>query len=177
MRLVTHAWGRSQISQYRKIICITLFIVLLGSCLYSGHYALAQESQGNLQVANTAVEQAFSAVQKAEQAGANVTGLINQLNNATTLLAEAENANRIGDSDTAENDAAAVIPIAQQVTANAQIAQQTAISTQQKTFWSTMASTILGVITFVSVLLIVWRLYKKRYIKNISSMKPEVIAK
>jgi hypothetical protein len=71
-----------------------------GSCLYSGHYVFAQTDQtaSKLQAANTAVEETFNAVLDAEKAGANVTGLLAQLNVAAGVLAQAENSFRTGES-------------------------------------------------------------------------------
>ena len=68
-------------------------------CLLNVNQATAQIDQttSKLQVANTAVNQAFSAVLDAEKAGANVTDLLFQLNYAQDVLAKAENSYRIGD--------------------------------------------------------------------------------
>jgi hypothetical protein len=51
-------------------------------------FVSAQKSQAatKLQAANNSFNQAFSAVLDAEKAGANVTSLFNQLNNAANLL-------------------------------------------------------------------------------------------
>jgi len=141
-----------------------------------GHYVFAQTNQTNdkLQAANTAVDQAFSAVLDAEKAGANVTGLLAQLNTADGLLAQAENSIRTGDSTTAAAQADSVLPIAQQVTTAAQSAKQTAIVSSQNAFWLTMALTVIGSIMFILVLFLVWRRFKQSYLKRLSEAKPEV---
>ena len=148
----------------------------LGSCLYSGHYVFAQTDQtaSKLQAANTAVEQAFNAVLDAEKAGANVTGLLAQLNVAAGILAQAENSYRTGDSNTAAAQADSVRPIAQEVTTAAQDAKQTALVSGQNAFWSTIAFTVIGAFVFVLALFLVWRWFKRRYIKSLSEAKPEV---
>ncbi len=140
------------------------------------HYVFAQTDQtsSKLQAANTAVNQAFNAVLAAEKAGANVTGLLAQLNVAEGDLAQAENSYRTGDSNTAAAQADSVLPIAQQVTTAAQNAKQTAIVSGQNAFWSTIAFTVIGAFVFVLALFLVWRWFKRRYINNLSQAKPEV---
>ena len=148
----------------------------LGSCLYSERYVFAQTDQtaSKLQAANTAVEQAFNAVLDTEKAGANVTDLLAQLNNAAGILAQAENSYRTGDSNTAAAQADSVLPIAQEVTTSAQEAKQTALVSGQNAFWSTIAFTVIGAFVFVLVLFLVWRWVKRIYINNLSQAKPEV---
>ena len=128
----------------------------------------------NLQAANTAIEQAFNAVYDAEKAGANVTGLLAQLNAAEADLAQAENSYRTGDSNTAVAQANSVLPIAQEVTTAAQNAKQTATVSGQNAFWSTIAFTVIGAFVFVLALFLVWRRFKRSYIKSLSEAKPEV---
>ena len=152
--------------------------MVLGSCLYSEHYVFAQTDQtaSKLQVANNAVEQAFNAVWDAEKAGANVTGLLFQLNVAAGVLAQAENSYRTGDSSTAAAQADSVLPIAQEVTTSAQDAKQTALVSGQNAFWSTIAFTVIGAFVFVLALFLVWRWFKRSYINSLSEAKPEVIS-
>ena len=162
-----------------KLLAVTLFVFLaFGSCIYSEHYVFAQTDQAwsKLQAANNAVGQAFNAVLDAEKAGANVTDLLAQINTAEGILAQAENSYRTGNTNTAANQADSVLPIAQQVTFDAQNAKQTAIVSSQNAFWSTIALTVIGVFVFVLVLFLVWRLFKRRYIKNLSEAKPELVS-
>jgi len=149
----------------------------IGSCLYSGHYVFAQTDQtaSKLQAANTAVERAFNAVLDAEKAGANVTGLLAQLNTAAGVLAQAENSFRTGDFNTSAVQADNVLPIAQEVTNSAQDAKQTALVSGQNAFWFTIAFTEVGASVFVLVLFLVWRRFKRGYIKKLPGLKPEVV--
>ena len=153
-----------------------LLIIAFGTSFFTMHFADAQtdQTESKLQAANGAVEQAFNAVLDAEKAGANVTGLLVQLNVAAGILAQAENSYRTGDSNTAAAQADSVLPIAQQVTASAQNAKQTALVSGQNAFWSTIAFTVIGAFVFVLVLFLVWRWVKRIYINNLSQAKPEV---
>lgn len=127
-------------------------------------------------MANTAVNGAFNAVLQAEKAGANVTGLLSQLNVAEDDLAQAENSYRTGDSATASVQANNALPIAQEVTSEAQTAKQKALVSSQNTFWSTIAFTVIGAFVFVLALFLVWRLLRRRYIKGLSDSKLEVLS-
>jgi hypothetical protein len=154
-----------------------LFVFLaFGSCFYSVHYVFAQTDQtvSKLQAANTAIEGAFKAVLGAEKAGANVTGLLVQLNVAADNLAQAENSYRAGDSSTAAVQADSILPIAQAVTDSAQDAKQAALVSGQYDFWLTIAFSLIGALALVLVLFRVWRRFKRGYMEKVPSLKPEV---
>lgn len=153
-----------------------LAILTLSICVLNFYPAVAQADQtaSKLQVANSAVEQSFNAVLNAEKAGANVTSLLDQYNGAADLLAQAENAYRTGDNNTAVNDADAALSIAQQVTTAAQPAQESASTSAQTAFWTTVAFTVEAAIVFVLVLFLVWCRFKRSYINSLSEAKPEV---
>ena len=143
-------------------------------CAVRSVFAETDQAGSQLQAANNAVEQAFNAVLDAKKAGANVTSLLAQLNTAEGILAQAENSYRIGDNNKAANDADAVLPIAQQVTAAAQTAQGSVSASIQAAVFPTVAFTVEGAVVFVLVLFLVWSWFKRRYIKSLSDAKPEV---
>ncbi len=162
-----------------KYFIIILFVLLtLSVCFLSVQQATAQtdSATSKLQAANNAVDQAFNAVLDAEKAGANVTDLLAQINVAEGLLAQAENSDRTGNTNTAATQADSVLPIAQQVTNEAQNAKQTAIVSSQNALWSTIALTAIGVFVFVLVLFLVWRRFKRNYIERLSEAKPELVS-
>jgi CHASE3 domain sensor protein len=169
--------GATQVNNCCKLLMVTLFVFLaFGSCLYSRQYVFAQTDQtaSKMQAASTAIDGAFNAVLDAEKAGANVTGLLTQLNVAEGDLAQAENSYRSGGSNTAAAQADSVLPIAQEVTNAAQNAKQTAIVSDQNAFWLTIAYTLIGAFVFVLALFLVWRWLKRSYIKSLSEAKPEL---
>ena len=112
----------------------------------------------------------------AEKAGANVTDLLAQLNDAEGILAQAENSYRTGDYNAAAAQAGNVLTITQEVTTAAQEAKQTALVSGQNTIWSTIALTVICAIVFVLALFLVSRRFKRRYIKNLSDAKPKVVS-
>jgi len=147
-----------------------------GSCIYGDHYVFAQTGQtaSRLQSANTAINGAFNAILGAEKAGANVTGLMVQLNVAADDLAQAENFYRIGDTNAAAAQSDKVLPIAQEVTTAAQAAKQNALVSGQYDFWLTIAFSVIGTLLLVLVLLRVWRRFKRGYMTKLPELKPEV---
>lgn len=127
-----------------------------------------------IQEAKTAFNAALNAVLDAEQAGANITDLIVQLNFAVNNLSKAENNYRIGDYTTAVSQAESVVLSAQEVSAAAQNAKEDAIISVKNAFWSKTVFTLIGSVVFVLLLFLVWRQLKKRYIDNVFQAKPEV---
>jgi len=155
-----------------------LIALMLSLCFLCVCPAVAQTDQTviELQSVNIAVGRAFSAVLDAEKAGANVTSLLSQLNDAADQLAQAENAYRTGDSAVASNKADAALSIALQVTFDAQTAKQTALVSTQNAFWLTIAFTAVGIIMFLEILFLAWVWFKRNYIKNLSEAKPELVS-
>ena len=127
-----------------------------------------------LQTANISIEQAYDGILSAEKAGANVTGLVEQLNVATGLLAQAENSYRTGDTSAAANYADQAVPIAQQVKAQATAVKNSAVSSKQNDFVFTVVFVVIGSQVFILGLLFVWRRVKKRYVNEMLESKPEV---
>jgi CHASE3 domain sensor protein len=156
---------------------ILLAIIVLSMCLLSVNQSSAQIDQttSKLQVAITTVDQAFTAVLDAEKAGANVTDLLSQLSYVDSILARAENSYRTGDFNQAMIQADIVLPTAQQITLTAQSAKQTAKANTQNAFYTTVAFTVICSFVFVLVLFMVWRRFKRNYIKKLARAKPELV--
>ena len=148
----------------KKILGTCLLVLVAGLLFSSIPYIVAQTDDlwGKLQTANTSIEQAYDGILSAEKAGANVTGLLEQLNVATGLLAQAENSYRTGDTSAAANYADQAVPIAQQVKTQATVAKNSAVSSKQNDFIFTVVFVIIGSQVFLLVLLFVWRRVKKR---------------
>lgn len=111
--------------------------------------------------------QAFEAVLDAEKTGANVTDLMVRLNYAVGILAQADNSYRIGYSSKAAAQADKVLLISQQVINEAQNDKQTAIVSNQNSFWSTIILTVIVVFVFLLILILVWLRFKRSYINRV----------
>jgi len=161
----------------KQSIVALLIILAVSICFLGFQQVIAQTDQATikLQAANTVVNQAFIAVLDAEEAGAKVTDLLIQLSYAQDILARAENSYRVGDLTRAGIHADNVLPIAQKIISNAQSAKLTATVNEQNAFYSTVAFTVFGCFVFVLLLFMFWRRFKRRYIKDLSEAKPELV--
>ena len=137
--------------------------------------AQIDQATANLQAANYAVEKAFNSVLDAEGVGANITSLLNQINRANELLAQAENAYRAGNNTEALNSADSALLIAQQVTSTALSLKVSASSSLQTAFLYSVLSTVIAAQIFVLALSFVWVRFKRRYIKKLTNSKPKVV--
>lgn len=127
-----------------------------------------------LQEANNVVNAGFNALFAAEKAGANITSLLSQLNNAALLLGQAEIANRTGDYATAAARADSVVLAAQPVASQAELVQSQAETASQDALWLNIAFTFVDALIFLVILFVGYRWLKARYIKNILESKPQV---
>lgn len=159
-----------------KLLGIILLTFFAFSCFLTLNSVVGQTNSADskVQAANDAVNKAFNDVSAAEKAGANVTSLLNQLNGAEDLLAQAEMDYRNGDSVSAESNADSVVPIAQQVSSAAHASESTALTDGRNAFWLTIVFSSVGCVVFVLALFLVWRKAKKNYVRTISDAEPEV---
>lgn len=164
----------------RRFYFWILFIALLllagySERLSSSLYVFAENNLSNINHAELSINQAFISVLDAEKIGANVTGLLAQLNYALSLLAHAENSYRAGDLNTIEAQVDNIISISQRVTVEAQNTKQDAIVSSQNVFRHNITLTVIGISVFILVLFLFWRLFKRNYIKGLSEAKPELV--
>lgn len=160
-----------------KLILVFLAIFLtLGAIFYDIAPTFAQSDQANtkLQSANAEVKAAFISIYDAKATGANVTILIKQLNDAADLLAQAENAYRQNDSNTAIIKSDGVVLIAQQVKAAAQSANQSASASNQTALWLTIGISIVAAVIFLIALFLIWNWFKHRHVEDLLQKESEV---
>ena len=131
----------------------------------------ASESVGN---ADAAVRLAFNATLYAERAGANVSGLIVRLNEAGSVLVEAEIALGNGNSSEAFSKAGQCVEIADGVKSDAEVLRVSALDEAQTVFWTYLTFSVVGVAVFVAALALVWRRFKRGYVRKALGMRPEV---
>jgi hypothetical protein len=136
----------------------------------------ADEASASVEVADAAVREAFNATLNAEKAGANVSGQIVRLNEAGSLLDEAEIALGNGDSSGAVNNATLCIGIAESVQSDAGVLKASALDEAHTVFWTYLTFSVVSIAVFVVVLALVWRRFKRGYLKKTLAMKPEVAA-
>jgi hypothetical protein len=176
--------GAFSIIKLSRVRGIFLILIALNSALFVIPQTLAQTDtdqfpthllDSRLQTAYQAATEAFNAVLDAENAGANVTALITQLNDAYSLLNQANLAYQNGNQTDAENKASTVISTCHQVLDEAQLAQQNASTAYSSAFSLTITATFIALIVFALAAFFMWRWFRNRYLRNLSSAKPEVI--
>ncbi len=124
--------------------------------------------------AETAVGLAYAVVREAEQAGADVSGLLVDLNEAGELLARAQVASRLGDSEEADRLAALSAELVSGVAREAEQLRLAALEMHSVRVQLAVAESIIGVAVVVLGGFWAWRLFKRRYVRRVLAMKPEV---
>jgi hypothetical protein len=134
----------------------------------------ADEASSSVAEADVAVREAFQATLNAERAGANDSGLMLRLNEAGVVLGEAEIAFVKGDSSGAVDNASLCISIAESVKSDADVLKASALDEAQAVFRTSLIVSVVGIAAFVVVLVLVWRRFKRGYVRKTLGLKPEV---
>ena len=136
----------------------------------------ADEASRSVESADVAVCQAFNVTLCAERAGVDVSGLILRLNGAGSILEEAENALKVGNSSGAVDKADQCIAIADGVSGDADYLKALALAEAHRVFLATLNYSVVSIATFVAALVLVWGWLKRRYAGKMMGKKPEVVA-
>ena len=138
------------------------------------YVSASDEASSAIGEADSALRLAFEAVLEAEKAGANVSDLIVKLGEAGRLLAEAENAYRIGNFSEAVSKAEQCSVLADDVREEAITLKGEVLAGAQIAFWQDLTVTAMSSAVFLIVLFFVWGWFKRAYAKKLLRMKPEV---
>jgi hypothetical protein len=117
---------------------------------------------------------AYTAVLKAEEAGADVSNLLTQLDEAGGVLAHAHMAYRSGDFDEALRFANLAKSAGEEVKNAADTLEVLARGENQQRLLFTSIGSIAGVVLIVLGSFLGWRVFKRRYYRQVLKMKPEV---
>jgi hypothetical protein len=137
--------------------------------------APVEGSETSTAIAESAIETAFKNVLSAQNAGGNVTLLIDRLTLACALLDNTENAQRSNDSIDVTAKIINAQQIAEQVNEDAIQLLDESASNYSTTFWATIIFSIIFSFFFVLILFFVWRRFKQHYTRKLLGMKPEVV--
>jgi hypothetical protein len=157
----------------KKFVAVTLFAIAVAFCVLSMPFcSCATVTQGDaisaIVAAQTKLVVCYRAVANASDAGANVTGLIQVLDQAAGNLSRAYLAYNMGDYASAQNYAEQSLNLLVQNDVTAQVGTLES-SAYLAHFWSgmiTVLSTLVGVVVVVCGGLVVWVLLKRRYEKT-----------
>lgn len=117
---------------------------------------------------------AYGAVAEAERVGANMSELSDKLRSAGDLLAEANNTCRLGDYDGAYSYATNCSDTVEGIASQALDMKLEAEKTCSERLLFTATSSSIGLSALFVVSLFGWRALKKKYVKRVLEMKPEV---
>lgn len=124
--------------------------------------------------AELAMGLAYEMVLEAEGAGADVSGLLNELNDGAEILSKAYMSYRVGDYDDAVYFANVCCDLVEGISVKANELQHVAIIEMKERFALTSVGSVvaIGCVYFGGVL--GWRFFKRRYHRRVLKMKPEV---
>ena len=156
--------------KHNKILKCLFFVMML-SLFTSISFSTAQTDSNrvSLDAADDAVNHALIDLLDAEKAGVNITGLVNQLNSAAMLMAEAEEAYRNGQINIANSKSDAAVSIARFVSEAAQSAKETAQNSANTNFLLRLLLSILVIIVSIVVLFVVWGMIKHKFKNAVTS--------
>lgn len=142
-------------------------------CLPSRADAIDEASLA-ISEANDKLKMAFEAVLETERAGANVSYLIDNLNEAGRILTEAESAYKAGDFSKAMAMAGECSILADNIVSEASNLRERAIVNAETVFWHNLAISIFGTAAFLVALVFAWNWFKRAYVERMLNMKLEV---
>lgn len=154
-----------------------LLLVAMVSLLSSSYSAFGYENDkaiSKLVEADESIFEAFEMLLETEEAGANVSTLTAQLNQARTLLTEAEILSRSGNADEAGEMAHYAVIIANDVQAQALDLKNLASADRQDFLLFSAMYSLVGISVFLIVLFFVWKWFRQVYARKLLRMKPEV---
>jgi hypothetical protein len=159
----------------KKIATCLFMLFILFSCFVHACFAIGQpDAEEMLIKAENDLSSAYDSVAEADFAGANISDLLNKLGLAGDLLADANNSYRVGNyekaylfamncSDTVHN----IVYEASTLKSDAEKAYS------QKLMFNVWVSSI-GLSVLFVLSLFGWRFLKKKFLKQVLEMKPQV---
>ena len=157
------------------VVFSVIFVFLFPFFVFEG-LASSSEDVASLAInqAEDVVTSAYRAVLDAEQARANVSSLLAQLNDAGEFLANAQIAFRLEDFDEAVRLADLGCDIGESVKNEASELRVDAYGSRVMDSWLTVTGSLVGVVVVVLGSFWGWRVFKRRYYQRVLRMKPEV---
>ncbi|MEM2130650.1 MAG: hypothetical protein QXZ70_08650 [Candidatus Bathyarchaeia archaeon] len=161
----------------KRFVYLVLIVLVLAVAVSRVDNVVCQvdEATAKLQEANACFVRAFCAVEEAEQAGANVSVLLVQLNIAADSLAGAEMACRRGDLAAALNRAEGVISAALDVEAEAAAIKAAAVAEYANYLRFSAVLSAAGASAFVIALWFGWKRFKHWYVEKLLNAEPKVV--
>lgn len=157
MKIIGFSWA----------LCFLIVVAVAAPCVAASESVSSQ----NIANAKNALSQSYIALANAERLGANVSVLASNLNNAASLINEAEDDNASGNFQSALSKADLSMSISNEVLGNATLLYNSSYVKQNNSFWSSVAFSVGGAIVFLIVAFVFWTLFSRRYNKKLLKMK------
>lgn len=165
-----------QMVSWSKFLAISFFLFSLLSL--SVPWVSASNGDAvtlELAEAEEALALAYNAVSEAEEAGADVSGLLAELNLGGEYLTEAYTYVRLGDSESASRSADLCVEAAGAVEGEAVLLRDEAMRLERADFLARVFDSTVGVAIVVICGFVLWRVFKQSYRKRVLGLRPEVI--
>ena len=162
-------------SSLRSGFTVTVLFVFVACAFVFTAFAADESSAFSaVALAEADMVSAFEAVLEVEQVGADVSGLLVQLNGAGENLAKAEVAYRLGDFDESVRLAGLCTGVSEEVKGEAgelgfQAFGAWSFNVSLRIAGSLVSMIVVGLGSFWG-----WRVFKRRYYRRVLKMKPEV---
>jgi hypothetical protein len=124
--------------------------------------------------AEEALVLAYDSVLEAEEAGANVSTLLDMLNAGEEYLAEAYVHLRLGDSEGAVHLAGFCVQVVDDVGVEAILLREEAVRSERADVLVRVFGSAVGVVVVVVSAFLLWGFFKRRYYEKVLKMRPEV---
>lgn len=164
------------VSGLRVIAVLFVLFAFVSSVFVLGTMALDVEdvALSTIERAELAVNVAYEAVLDAEGAGANVSGLLNELNDGAEALSKAYISNRVGNFDDAIYFADLCYDLVGSIEAEANELWDVVVVDRDLRLLLTSFGSVLAVVCIFCVGFFGWRFFKSRYHRRVLKMKPGV---
>jgi len=164
-------------SSWSKLLMGSLFIFFL---LPVSSFCVNASSDNLVNSSLTEAEDAFAStyeiVLDAERAGANVSGLFVRLNLCAKYLSEAHVWHRLGDSANANHFAGLCYDLVEDLRPEAIELRDEAKKLDDAKNATTTFGSVVAVIVVIVSCFVVWRIFKRRYNRQVLSLRPEVVS-
>jgi hypothetical protein len=150
----------------KKIITLCAILLLSVTAFAAPVWAQQAEASDAITSARSVILDCYTAVKAAESAGANITPLVGALNEAGSLLSQAEYAYSTSDFDTALNLATQSQNSLADFIEDANTLQETATQQQNIDFLINVVGSILGAFAVIAAGMAAWFYLKRKYAEN-----------
>lgn len=161
--------SRLRLSVY--FVCFSLFFALT-SCAFAVE---GEEAYVAIDRAESKLVSAYMAVFKAEEAGANVSDLWNELNSCVQVLSKVHVLYRVGNFDEAVYFANLCYDSVAGMREEANRLEDLAASNRRQKFLLTSLVSSFSMVCIVFGGILGWRFFKRQYCRQVLKSKPEVV--